>query len=73
MIIGVVRESWPGERRVALVPVSVAPLVKAGHQVLVESNAGISAGFTDAAYTEKGATIVPSRAEVTRAPRCCCA
>jgi H+-translocating NAD(P) transhydrogenase subunit alpha len=65
MIIGVVRESWPGERRVALVPTSVAPLIKAGHQVLVESNAGISAGFTDAAYTEKGATVVPSRADVT--------
>ena len=65
MIIGVVRESWPGERRVALVPMSVAPLVKAGHQVLVESNAGISAGFTDAAYTEKGATVVASRGDVT--------
>ena len=65
MIIGVVRESWPGERRVALVPVSVAALIKAGHQVLVESSAGLSAGFTDQAYTEKGATIVPSRGEVT--------
>jgi H+-translocating NAD(P) transhydrogenase subunit alpha len=65
MIIGVVRESWPGERRVALVPVSVAPLIKAGHEVLVESNAGASAGFTDAAYTEKGATVVPSRSDVT--------
>ena len=65
MIIGVVRESWPGERRVALVPMSVAPLIKAGHQVLVESNAGTSAGFTDAAFTEKGATIVPSRADVS--------
>ena len=65
MIIGVVRESWPGERRVALAPASVAPLVKAGHQVLVESNAGTPAGFTDAAYTEKGATIVASRADVS--------
>jgi H+-translocating NAD(P) transhydrogenase subunit alpha len=65
MIIGVVRESWPGDRRVALAPASVAPLVKAGHQVLVESNAGASAGFTDAAYTEKGATIVASRADVS--------
>src|SRR3954469_3936880 len=65
MIIGVVRESWPGERRVALVPASVAPLLKAGHQVLVESNAGVSAGFTDEAYTEKGGTIATSRADVT--------
>ena len=65
MNIGVVSESWPGERRVALVPMSAAVLVKAGHQVLVESNAGLSAGFTDEAYAEKGATIVPSRSEVT--------
>jgi H+-translocating NAD(P) transhydrogenase subunit alpha len=43
----------------------VAPLVKAGHQVLVESNAGTSAGFTDAAYTEKGGTIVASGADVS--------
>ena len=65
MIIGVVRESWPGDRRVALAPTSVTPLVKAGHQVLVESNAGTAAGFTDAVYTEKGATVVPSRADVS--------
>jgi NAD(P) transhydrogenase subunit alpha len=44
---------------------SVTPLIKAGHQVLVESNAGLSAGFTDEAYTEKGATVVPSRSDVT--------
>jgi NAD(P) transhydrogenase subunit alpha len=43
----------------------VPPLLKAGHQVLVESNAGTSAGFTDTAYTEKGATIVASRADVS--------
>ena len=64
MIIGVVSESGPGERRVALVPMGVPPLIKAGHQVLVESNAGFPAGFTDQAYTDKGATVVPSRAEV---------
>ena len=64
MIIGVVTESWPGERRVALVPMGVSPLIKAGHQVLVESNAGFPAGFTNQAYTDKGATVAPARAEV---------
>jgi proton-translocating NAD(P)+ transhydrogenase subunit alpha len=64
MIIGVVAESWPGERRVALVPMGVSPLIKAGHQVLVESNAGFPAGFTNQAYADKGATVAPSRAEV---------
>lgn len=64
MIIGVVRESGPGERRVALVPGVVAPLVKAGHQILVESGAGEPAGFVDDAYREKGAEISSSRADV---------
>jgi NAD(P) transhydrogenase subunit alpha len=64
MNIGVVRESWPGECRVALVPIGVAALVKAGHQVFIEAAAGSSAGFTDQSYSEKGATIVPSRADV---------
>ena len=64
MIIGVVKESWPGERRVALAPGVVAPLVKAGLVVLIESGAGVPAGFLDEAYTEKGAEIAPSRADV---------
>jgi NAD(P) transhydrogenase subunit alpha len=64
MIIGVVRESAPGERRVALVPGVIAPLVKAGHQVLVESGGGAPAGFVDEAYRDKGAEIVGSRADV---------
>jgi len=42
----------------------VAALVKAGHQVFIEAAAGSSAGFTDQSYSEKGATIVPSRADV---------
>jgi NAD(P) transhydrogenase subunit alpha len=64
MIVGVVRETCPGERRVALVPNSVAPLAKAKLEVVVESGAGIEAGFTDEAYTAAGARIVPTRAEV---------
>jgi NAD(P) transhydrogenase subunit alpha len=64
MIIGVQTESWPGERRVALVPALVGPLVKAGAQVLVEAGAGAEAGFVDAEYQAKGAEL-SSRADVT--------
>jgi H+-translocating NAD(P) transhydrogenase subunit alpha len=64
MIIGVVSESGPGERRVALVPGVIGPLVKAGLTVLVEPGAGMAAGFTDAAFKEKGAEIAASRADV---------
>jgi len=64
MIVGVPKESFPGERRVALVPVVVPSLVKAGFQVLVEAGAGTSAGYPDADYTDKGARLAASRAEV---------
>jgi len=64
VIVGVPKESYPGERRVALVPVVVPNLAKAGLEVIVESGAGVEAGYTDAAYVEKGAKIVPDRAAV---------
>jgi len=64
VIVGVPKESYPGERRVALVPVIVPNLAKAGLEVIVESGAGVEAGYTDAAYVEKGAKIVPDRAAV---------
>jgi NAD(P) transhydrogenase subunit alpha len=64
MNVGVPIEQFPGERRVALVPASIAPLKKAGLDVLVERGAGERAGFPDAAYQEKGAHIVASRADV---------
>ena len=64
MIVGVPKESYPGERRVALVPLVVPNLAKAGLEVIVESGAGEPAGYPDAAYTEKGAKIVPDRAGV---------
>lgn len=67
MIVGVPRESFPGERRVALVPVVVPNLTKAGFEVLVEAGAGVGAGYTDAEYVSKGAKIVASRADVFRA------
>jgi NAD(P) transhydrogenase subunit alpha len=56
MRVGVPKEAAPGERRVALVPETVGRL-GAGVDVVVEKNAGIEAGFADAAYTEAGATI----------------
>lgn len=64
MKVAVVKESFPGERRVALVPVHVPQLVKAGLEVLVESGAGIAAGFPDQAYIDKGAKIVSDRSEL---------
>ena len=60
MIIGVPKEICPGERRVALTPANVATLLKKkeGVQILVEKDAGQTAGFTDAAYEQAGAKIV---------------
>ncbi len=67
MIVGVPRESFPGERRVALVPAAVPNLTKAGLQVVVEAGAGAAAGYPDADYAAKGAKIATDRAEVFRA------
>lgn len=64
MIVGVPKESYPGERRVALVPLVIPSLTKAGLEVMVEAGAGEQAGYPDAAYVEKGAKIVPDRATV---------
>jgi NAD(P) transhydrogenase subunit alpha len=61
MIVAVPRENQPGERRVALIPASIPPLVKAGLEILIESGAGQSAGYSDSQYVEKGAKIAPSR------------
>jgi NAD(P) transhydrogenase subunit alpha len=64
VIIGVPKETYPGERRVALVPLVISSLTKAGFEVLAETNAGAQAGYPDAQYVEKGAQIVASRAEL---------
>jgi NAD(P) transhydrogenase subunit alpha len=55
---GVLKETWPGETRVALVPGVLGALAKAGVETLVESGAGDPAGFPDAHYAEKGAAVV---------------
>ncbi len=64
MIVGVPKEIYPGERRVALVPAVVPSLVKAGMEVLVESGAGVQSGYPDDAYAAKGARISGGRDEV---------
>jgi NAD(P) transhydrogenase subunit alpha len=64
VIVGVVKESFPGERRVALVPAAVPVLAKAGLEAMIETSAGWEAGYPDAAYAEKGAKIAPNRAAV---------
>ena len=61
MKVAVVRETFPGERRVSLVPATIAPLTKAGWQVLIQSGAGEAAHFSDADYQSAGAEIVPDR------------
>jgi H+-translocating NAD(P) transhydrogenase subunit alpha len=66
MIVGVPRESFPGERRVALVPAVIPGLTKAGFEVVVEAGAGAEAGYPDKDYTAKGARILAERAEVFR-------
>ena len=64
MIVGVVKETFPGERRVALVPAALPALTGKELEVVVEAGAGESAGFLDREYEEKGARIVGDRAEV---------
>ncbi len=64
MIVGVPKEIYPGERRVALTPVVVPILAKAGLEVAIEAGAGVAAGYPDAQYQEKGAKVLPDRAAV---------
>jgi NAD(P) transhydrogenase subunit alpha len=64
MLIGVPTETAPGERRVALVPETVARLAKAGSTVLVQRGAGAEAAFLDSAYEAAGATLASGPSEV---------
>ena len=57
IVVGVPKETFPGERRVALIADIVPSMVKSGAEVLVESGAGVAAGITDESYTRKGAKI----------------
>lgn len=57
LTVGVPRETFPGEARVALVPTVLAQLAQAGIDVVVETGAGVAAGFTDQAYADHGARL----------------
>jgi NAD(P) transhydrogenase subunit alpha len=64
MLIGIPKEVLADECRVALLPERVGYLVKKGHELLVESGAGLAAFADDAAYTQAGAKIVPNAREL---------
>lgn len=64
MIVGVPKEIYPGERRVALVPAVIPNLKKAGLELHVQAGSGLLAGYPDSEYADKGAKLVPSRAEI---------
>lgn len=63
MIVGVPKEVFPGEARVALTPQAAAILIKSKVEVIVEAGAGVAAGFEDSAFAAKGAKVV-SRGDV---------
>ncbi len=64
MIVGVPKETFPDESRVALIPQAVPSLTKAGFEILVESGAGEMAGFPDSEYSDKGAKVVKGRDKI---------
>ena len=70
MKIGVLKETYPGEQRVALVPSVVPSLIKGGMEVFIESRAGEQAGYPDSAYVEKGGKIADSREQVFQMVDC---
>ena len=60
MLIAVPRERGPRERRVSLVPETVARITKMNHRVLVEEGAGMASGFSDQQYRDAGAEVARS-------------
>ncbi|MEC8060657.1 MAG: Re/Si-specific NAD(P)(+) transhydrogenase subunit alpha [Pseudomonadota bacterium] len=67
MLIGVAKETWPGEVRTALVPANATKLIKSGFSIAMQSGAGAAAGFTDESFADAGVTVMNSRAEVMAA------
>lgn len=63
MLIGIPKEIKNNENCVALTPAGVHSLVSRGHRVLIETNAGLGSGFTDADYQKQGAEIVATAGE----------
>ncbi|KAA6325728.1 Alanine dehydrogenase [termite gut metagenome] len=64
MIIGVLKEIKLAEKRVCMTPAGVDAMVKHGHQVLVETDAGVGSGFSNEAYKEVGAELVATPKEI---------
>ncbi len=64
MKIGALRETFPGENRVAMTPESALAIQKLGHACLIAAGAGAKAGFSDAAYAAAGVTVLPDAAAV---------
>jgi len=64
LLLGILKETAPGETRVALLPESLKALLAQGIEVAVEAGAGISAGAYDAAYQEVGAGVTADRASI---------
>jgi alanine dehydrogenase len=64
MIIGIPKESWQDEQRIALTPAGVYALAKEGHQVVVQADAGVGCGYSNEAYTEARAAIAYTADEV---------
>jgi NAD(P) transhydrogenase subunit alpha len=58
MRVGIPKETWPGETRVAVIPAGAATLKKAGLDVAIEQGAGAAAGFPDAEYEKQGAAVI---------------
>lgn len=64
MKIGAPKETFEGEARVAMTPASARDLQKLGYDCLIESGAGLLAGFTDRSYTDAGVTVLDSASDV---------
>lgn len=64
MNIGIPKETFPGENRVSLIPTNIPELIKNGLDVVVETEAGLAAGYPDRLYEEKGGRVVRNREEL---------
>ena len=67
MIVGVPKEIKNHEYRVAMTPAGVTDFVRHGHEVLIESGAGMGSGFADESYQNAGARVLTSADQVWRA------
>ncbi len=66
MKVAVLKETFPGETRVALIPANLPVLKKSGFEFVVERGAGLAAGFSDDAYAQQGATLAEGREAAIR-------